>query len=165
MSALAAWWHQRGAREQRVLAAGGGVLCLLVLWLLGVEPLAAKAANAGRQLGAERATGAWLAGLAPATPPAPAPLADGETALGVLNESLRAAGLESALKRLAPSGDAAFELGLEGADWRAFAGWLQNLVETRGARVTAAHLEKTTTPGQVNGTLSLAFGRGSSEGR
>lgn len=159
MSALTDWWQARAVREQLALGLGAAGLALVLAWLFGVEPLARRAEAAGRQLAVERATGTWLAGVAPAagSAPAAAGLAEGETALGVLNESLRSAGLDTTLKRMTPTGEAAFELGFEGAGWQPLAAWLQTLAATRGARVTAAHVEKTATPGLVNASLSLAL--------
>lgn len=159
MSALAGWWARRQARERQFLGLGTVGVALLFAWLFGIEPLAARVEAAGRQLAAEHATGAWLAAIAPAAAEGstPSALADGETALGVLNESLRASGLDTRLKRLAPGSDATFELGFEGAGWQPLAAWLQHLSEARGVRVTAAHLEKTAQPGMVNATLSLKF--------
>ena len=158
MNGLSAWWQQLAPRERLALATGGSVLVLVLAWLVVFDPLASRTESAARRLLAEQETLAWLRGLSvPAAASTVQPLSEGETALDILNEEIRAAGLESALKRLTPTGEGRFELGFEGAGWAPLTRCLVGLVETRGARLTRVHAERNSTPGQVNASLTLEF--------
>ena len=158
MSGLRAWWAGLALREQRALGLGGVALGLVLTWLFWLEPLAARVESASRELAAERATSAWLRALPVlAAPQVTDALPEGETALGMLNQDLRSAGLDATLKRLMPAGEGRFELAFEGTAWQALAGGLETLARQRGARITRAQVEKTGTSGLVNAQLTLVF--------
>ena len=158
MSTPRSSWAGLAPRERLALGLGAAALAALLVWLFGVEPLSARAESAARALAAERATTSWLQAL-PEQPAAASAgqLEPGETPLGVLNQDLRAAGLDGTLKRLAPTGEGRVELGFEAAHWETLAGWLAGLARERGVRVVRAQVEKTTTSGLVNAQLVLAF--------
>ncbi len=70
---LGALWQERSARERRVLAWGGSLLVLVLLWLLGVEPALEGRERWRKDLPQLRADAAQVQALAQQLASAPPP--------------------------------------------------------------------------------------------
>ncbi len=92
---LGAFWQERSARERRVLAWGGTLLVLVLLWLLGVEPALEGRERWRKDLPQLRADAAQVQALSQQLASAP-PRADGAGA-GAASPTVDKATLESGL--------------------------------------------------------------------
>jgi len=153
-----AWWATLAQREQRVLAGGGVVLGLVVLYLGAWEPAvnakqarqvaledARALATQLEQLAVEVQRGRGAAGTAGA----------GQSLLSVVDQSRRASALTKPPSRLQPEGDAMVRIWLEDVPFDALLRWLADLQLRYGVRVETADIERESAPGLVNARLTL----------
>lgn len=154
-----AGWTTLAARERLVLAVGGAVLALVVLFLGIWEPLAAARHQREVELRAARALAVQLEQLAAAAPRAgAAPAGAGQSLLAVVDQSAKASALNKPPTRLQPDGDNAVRLWLEDVPFDALVRWLGELHARYGVRVEAAEVERESGPGLVNARLTLMRG-------
>jgi len=127
--ALTHRWNSLQAREQQMLRIGAVIFGLLLLYLLIIDPIYSRRADAEQRLQATRqafavaqqqasdlkasASGAGVAGTG--------------SLLTMVESSAQKEGLRGALKRLQPSGNDQIQVSLEGASYQQVMQWLSKL--------------------------------------
>lgn len=159
MSALRAWWLGRDARERRVLAVGGALVVLMLLWAFAYKPLtdARAALNEGNgrlasDLALMRGTVARGPGLtsAGAGTDDAARRRSGQSLLALVDADLRGLGLGPSLKRIEPAGDKRVRARLEAVPFDQVVEWLEQLVVEQGIRVVEFAGSRTEYAGQAD---------------
>ena len=157
---MRAWWEGLAPRERRIVALAVGILLAAAVFLLALEPALDRRADLRGQLQNLLNEHAWMEAQAPAvraraaargTAPAVQP---GSSPLGVVDVSLRAAGLGPALRRVRPL-DVGVEAELEGAAYTSLLRWLGTLESRHGLRVVSLSMDRGAEPGRVNAQLRI----------
>jgi general secretion pathway protein M len=155
-----AWWSSLAERERRVLAGGGLVLALVILYLGAWKPLAATRHERQVELQAARALATQLEQLATVAPRGTAgPAAGaGQSLLAIVDQSRKASAVDKPPSRLQPEGDDTVRLWLEDVPFDALVRWLGDLHARYGVRVDSADIERESGPGLVSARLTLVRG-------
>lgn len=157
---MKAWWSGLQMREQRLIAAGAGLLVLLLLYALVWAPLQGSRARLAEQADLQRETLLWMqqtaaeirqlsgrgSGRQPAT---------GQSLLGVVDQTARAQRLAEAVKRVQPDGANSVRVWLEDASFDDLMRWLGTLEQRHGIAVDALNVERSETRGRVTARLTL----------
>ncbi len=162
------WWHGLQAREQQFLSIAGVLLVLVLLWAFAWLPyqqareqlssriesrelqftelsqiaLQAKTLRQSRQNGGSGQSDSKR---------------EGRSLLRLADETVRAAGLAAALKRIEPASDQQAQVWLENASFDRLIGWLESLEKNYSVRVESANISrpKNSGTGTVNARLGL----------
>jgi len=151
-------WHALAPRERRMLGVAGAVLAAAVLWVGVWEPLDRHRDELRARVAANRALADWLGTLdagAPFTADAVRTLED-RSALAVIDQTARAAGLAGALVRIEPGAADEVRVVLQRAEFPALMSWLGDLVEQRPFRVAELRADRAES-GRVDATIVLAI--------
>ena len=135
---MKAWWNRLQSRERRLvllaLAVVAGVLVYLLIW----EPIAQQRAALRAEIAGQRALVDWLDRIEPEVARLrQAGRSDterdlgGRSALAVVDQSARQAGLAAALSRIEPGAGGEIRVQFQGAPFADLMGWLETLVRTR----------------------------------
>ncbi|MBK9243517.1 MAG: type II secretion system protein M [Burkholderiales bacterium] len=160
METLRSFWSQRAPRERLVLGAAGGVVLVVAIFLLLIEPAAVGIPRLERSLPAMRTQAeqldrllAEVAGLKARPQAAVLPPAEARAAL---ERSLQAAGLKAG--RIVPITDGDLQITLADVSYAAWSTWLAGAERELGARAGAVTVRATGTPGaaDIEMTLRLA---------
>lgn len=156
------WWDGLAARERLILAGGGVLLVLALLWALLWQPLVSGVRELESEVAAQRENLRWMQNAAAELQQlrgrgarAAAGLA-GRSLLAVADQSARSAGLGSGLKRIEPDNGNAVRVRLEGVAFDDVVVWLDGLAREAGVLATTIAIERANAPGQVNVRLTLA---------
>lgn len=161
MSAMQAWWSGREPRERQVLALGGLVVLLMLLWAFAYKPLTdARAAlhEGNGRLAADlqlmRATVAhgsgFGAGVTAAGSDDAARRRSGRSLLALVDADLRELGLGPSLKRIEPAGERRVRARLEAVPFDQVVEWLERLSVEQGIRVGEFAASRTEYAGQAD---------------
>jgi len=160
-SILTRFWSERAPREQRILAAGGCFVALIVLYLVLVEPAFRGIARLQRLLPQTRAQAAQLETLVVearslrALPPATSP--DAADARSALDKSLRDAGLKSAHSTALANGD--LHISFVNVAYGRWTSWLFSAEHTLGVHAVAVSAKANDTAGNADIELTLRLPR------
>ena len=160
---LQAFWRERNPRERRLLAYGGALLGLLLLWLLGVEPAldgrerwrkdlpqlradAAQVQALSQQLASAQPRAANAGGAASSQPVDKATLETGLSALGLKPQSLSVQETGGVLLVRASFADASFS---------ALTEWLQQQQRSAQLSVSEASVTARDRLDRVDAQLTL----------
>jgi general secretion pathway protein M len=159
LRSLSAAWRERSVRERRVLAGGGGVLALVLVLLVAVEPAVQGLARLDRTLPQARAQERELSGLLAEIrdlrklPPASA----GADPRGAVERALAAAALAPARTKALDNGD--LQYAFTGVNWAHWLQWLVGAEHDLGVRAVVVHVTATSTPGSADVELTLRLPR------
>lgn len=157
MESLRQWYSGLAPRERRFVSIGA-CAALVIVFLMGVLPLARSAAALEQRVATKRADLAWMRSVAPALASA-GPVsgtADSQESLVVtVDRTAREANLGEALTRSEPAGSGGQRIQLEKARFDVLVAWLARLRQQHGIRVVAATIERADEPGLVSATLEL----------
>ena len=155
------------AREQRMLVLGGIAVALTLVWLIIIEPFQARteslqmAVRSGEtglvsmQEMVDEARGLMgNAGSAAGSLPA------GESLLGLIDRTAKAAELGETMKRVEPDGANRVRVWFESAPFDDVVNWLGSLETEFGIHVETAAFDREATQGRVTARLVLAGGAG-----
>jgi general secretion pathway protein M len=162
MDALKQFWAERAPRERAILLAGGGLLVLVVLYLLLIEPAWTGIGRLERSLPRQRAEAAELDALLAEVKtmkarPAVATMSATD-ARSALESSLAKAGLKAT--RIVPLSDGDVQLTFADVPVGRWAPWLANAERELGARATAVTITgREAAPGNVDVDLALRLAR------
>lgn len=150
-------------REQRILAAGGIVVLVTVLYLAVWEPLIGLRQKARDELDQARATAERLeilaAQLGSESGERPtAVLGAGQSLLSVVDQAGKTGTLAKPLSRIQPDGDDTVRVWLEAVPFDALVRWIDELEKRYAIVVTTAEIESESA-GVVNARLSLERSR------
>lgn len=155
---LRQYWDQLQPRERRVLLLGAIALVLLLLYALVWSPFQQTLSRLDSSIVEQRNTLGWMqqaAQEARSLRGTHAPVSDGRSLLAVTDETARAHGLGTAVKRVQPDGQHTVRVWLEGARFDDILQWLATLTGKHGVKVTSFGAERSTADGQVHARLVL----------
>ena len=162
MEALKQFWAERGPRERAILALGGALVLVVIIYLVAIEPAWTGIARLERSLPQQRANAAELEALlaevkALKARPAVATMSAAD-ARGALETSLGKAGLKAA--RIVPLSDGEIQLQFSDVPVSKWAPWLAGIERELGARSTVVTVTgREATPGNVDVDLALRLAR------
>jgi general secretion pathway protein M len=162
MEALKQFWAERAPRERAILLAGGGLLLLVLVYLVLIEPAWTGIARLERGLPRQRAEAAELDALlaevkAMKARPAVATMSATD-ARSALETSLGRAGLKAT--RIVPLSDGDIQLTFADVPVGRWAPWLANVERELGARAMSVTITgREATPGNVDVDLALRLAR------
>jgi len=155
-----AWWENLSARE-RGLVVGGIVLTLaLLVYALVWEPFRASRRQLQQTVAGQRADLAWMRQAAQevkrlnSAGATQAP-SDGRSLLTLVDQTARAAGLGTALKRVAPQGDDKLSAQLDAVEFDKLIPWLGALERDHRIAIVNLSVDRTDAAGLVNARLIL----------
>jgi type II secretory pathway component PulM len=155
MPKLAAWFHSLAPREQRIVAIGGAVALLLLMfgaWL----PVERRVARLEQQVQTRRADLAWLQTVAPQLAAFRArPSGTGNESLVVIADRVaHETGIARSLNTQAGS-DGTLSVRLEQVAFDSMLNWAGELVQHHGVRVISASIDSGAATGIVSATIVL----------
>ena len=157
------WYLGLESRERLMVAVGGVVVLLALVWGLLINPVYSASAAAERRIETKRETlvflrsaAAELAGAADL--PAARPDLAGQSLVVIIDRSARQAGLGAALTNNQPIGEDGIRVRLESASFEAVARWLAAIDQGSGLSIESASFDRAPEPGRVNASLTLRQG-------
>jgi general secretion pathway protein M len=156
MNKLKAWYSALEPREQRAVAIGAVVLCVLILFS-GIWSLQSAVSSALNTKERRREDLAWMRVNASEVQAGGASLAadTGEAPVVLVDRVGREAGLGAALRGTQPSGSGV-RVQLEGAPFDMLVMWLAALDERYGFAIESISLDRTALPGLVNANITFS---------
>lgn len=152
------WWRGLQARERTLVAAGGAAAALLLFFFLlwvplhrDLDRLRVEVPKASEQLATMRVQAMrvkQLRGNAPAQ-------TKGGGLLSFVEQSATTFNIRQHIKQVAPEGNNAVRLVVDGVPFNTLVTWLANLHKQGGIRIDNATLEPQPTAGLVNARLLL----------
>lgn len=147
------FWAARTPREQRILAIGGGLLLIVLVWLLLIDPALQGRAQWNQALPALRADVAQMQALAQQAAAAPAPAPAGPMpSRAELERSLASQGLKPQSLTVA---DAQVRLVLSDVSFAALVAWLRQMQGDAQLVVNEAGITARERIDRVDANLSL----------
>jgi general secretion pathway protein M len=161
MEALLRFWAERAPRERAILALGGGVLAVALLFWLAIEPAWSGYRVLERNLPQLRAQAAQLEALLTEVKtlkarPQVATLSAAEARTAV-EKSLAARGLKAT--RIVPLTDGDLQMTFANVPYAAWTIWLSATERELGARAVSVTANSTGTPGNADIELALRLQR------
>ncbi|OGT45518.1 MAG: hypothetical protein A3E83_05590 [Gammaproteobacteria bacterium RIFCSPHIGHO2_12_FULL_41_20] len=155
------WWQQLELREKKILASGGAILVILLIYLLVWSPLTNKVATLRQAISKNQRLLAWmqqadkqmqgLSGKSTAVQFATTPAA----LLGSLQSSIQKAGLAHQLTQIKEGGDETILLQFKAVDFDTLINWLVQAQHQQGFKVSHMSVVKTAVSGVVNVDITL----------
>lgn len=158
---MKAWWAGLAPRERRILVLGAVALGLILAWVAVWEPLLQGRSALRSDVARLSAEAVWMEQVADDVrrrarleQRAPALPGAGGSVLTLIEVSANAAGLRSALTRVQPEDEGA-RLIMDAVGFDALMGWLAELEQRQGLRVSELMIEGQQAAGQVSARLLL----------
>lgn len=154
---LAGWYARQSRRDQGVLLFGAIIVALVLLvWLALLPQRAAERARADvvsqqQLLDYMRQVGPTLAAAGPGGELQPI----GESFVVFVDRTAREHGLGEALTGSPPTGNGAYRVTFENADFNLMLTWVHQVSTRYGVRVEAANVNGIAAPGKVNASVQL----------
>jgi general secretion pathway protein M len=157
---MRAWWEGLQARERLMVGIGGGLLAILLAYLLAVEPVLNHLERLRTEVREGEELQVWMREALvkiralEATQGAPR-VEDNRSLFAIVDQSVRRYQLGSVLTSLEPSGPDQVALGFEEVGFDRLITWLDQ-VETEGtALVESLSVSRTDEQGRVDARLTL----------
>lgn len=160
------WWARLSTREQRMLLLGGlALLVMLPYWLIWM-PLVEHTRMLERRISTLGEDLVWMqaasdevqrlggAGVQVAADRG----VSGQSLLGLVDSSVREAGLASSVRRVQPDGDQRVQLWMEAVEFDTLLSWLARLQSGQGVQVERFSADRRAEPGLVDSQLNLVRG-------
>jgi len=154
------WFFGLERRERLMVGVGGALLLWLLLYLMFWKPVADEYSGLKESVAAQRETLTWMQQAAAQIKAFQRSGTNGATGLGgrsllaVVDQSARAGGLASVIKRIEPDGSKGVKVWLEGAAFDAMILWLGQLDKSYRIEASLITLEPIG-EGRVNARLTL----------
>lgn len=154
------YWQGLQARERLIIALAGGVLLLLSLYLLVIEPWQQGTSRMQQSIVSQQETLAWMQQAAAEVQVlrdqgSQATGNGGQSLMGVIDASARRAGLSGAVRQLRPDPQGV-TVRLENAGFDETLSWLGQLHREQGVVVATFTMERLPQPGRINASVSLS---------
>jgi len=154
LSPLRQWWRAREPRERRVLAAGGLVAGLIVLYTGVWSPWQAELARLRVQVPEQRASLAWMQDQLARLGPAAGRLAAASRTrslplLTVVEQTAREAGLRDTVRQIQPGEKGEVNVWLQDAGFDTWLQWTDAL-RGREIEIAGANISHSAQPERVN---------------
>lgn len=165
---MKAWFASLAPRERMMVIAAAVLLVLTLGYVLAWEPLTRDVARLEQSVQEQRALKQWMeqaavearrlrGGRAGGNGAAPVG-EDAPSLLSLTDETVRAAQLGAAVRRIEPEGDSVVRVVLEQAAFDDVMLWLGMLQRTHGIGVVDFAVDRQDEPGLVNARLTLQRG-------
>lgn len=158
---MKAWWAGLVPREQRIVLGGLVALALVVLWLGVWEPIASSRAELRSEVAALSNDLAWMQQVSDQVRRRgaqqrnqPASAGAGGSVLTLIEVSANASGIKQALGRVQPDGSGA-RLSFDEVGFDALVGWLNDLENRHGLKISQLAVDVGSTPGTVSARLMV----------
>lgn len=157
---MKAWWENLGARERGLIVVGTVLVMMLLSYVLAWEPLRNSDRRLRQSVAERRADLAWMRQAAEEIKRlggagAARPVADNRSLLTLVDQTARATGLGTALKRVAPQGDDKLSAQLDGAEFDKLIPWLSALERDQAIAIISLNVDRTDAPALVNARVVL----------
>lgn len=161
---MKAWWDRLIDRERLLIGGGTAVALVLILYALAWAPFQAKLNGVRTAVAEQRTQVAWMRHAAlevkrlNAVPSGNAPRGrdtGGRSLLTLVDQTARAAGLGSAVKRVEPQGSNRLSVRLEQVEFDPMVRWLDLLGRDYAIHTVNAVLDRGSNGGRVNARLVL----------
>jgi len=158
---MKAWLESLEPRERMMVAAGGVLLVLFLIYILVLSPLHSGYDSLRGTVDTQRTTAQWMQESAQTLKSLKrsggraAQGLGGRSLLSVADSTARAGGLGPALKRVEPEGSDSVRVWLDGASFDVVVKWLGTLSTIHGVNVETVTLERSGAAGRVNARLTL----------
>ena len=156
------WWNRLNVRERWFIGGGAVVLAVILVYVLAWRPWRIDVERLQQQIVAQRADLAWMRSAAQeikrlnAAAVTQAPNRNREQSLSTLiDQTAKAAGLGTALKRVEPQGDAGLRVRLEQVSFDRMLLWLGELERDYRIEIDNAVIDRQADDGRVNARLVL----------
>ncbi len=151
------WWAGLAPRERIILLAGMGVLGLLIIWLLIVEPVINKRADLRQEVMQLTTDHTWMQQAALEVRRRAGMQSNGQASAGIaggsvltlIEVSANASGLKESMERVQPEGEGA-RLWFDAVAFDALVRWLAELEQRQGLMVSQLSVDAGAEPGVVS---------------
>lgn len=155
---MLAYWRGLAARERAVLAFGGAVSAVLLLYGLAWAPLQRDLARLREAVPQEYQQLQWMRAQASRIKQlraAASTTVPGDGLLSFVEQSAQTYNIRTNVRRMEPQGANAVNLAIDGVAFNSLIEWLANLQKQGGVRIETASLEPAAAPGLVNARMLL----------
>ncbi len=157
---MKAWWETLSARERLWVIGGLGLTLALLCYALVWEPFRASQRQLQQRAAEQRADLIWMRQAARevkrlSAAAGTSPASDGRSLLTLVDQTARAAGLASALKRVAPQGEDKLSAQLDGVEFDKLIPWLGSLERDHRIVIVNLSVDRTAVAGLVNARVIL----------
>jgi general secretion pathway protein M len=158
MNKLRAWYASLQQREQRVVAIGGVLLALIILFVGILMPLQSAVSKALQDNDTKRQDLAWMRVNAAEVQAAASqiPANTGEAPVVLVDRVGRESGLASALRGTQPNGTGGVRVQLEAAPFDTMIAWLATLDRRYGFALETITVDRAAAPGMVNANITFS---------
>lgn len=157
---MKAWWETLSARERLLVIGGLGLTLALMGYALVWEPFRTSHRQLQQRVAEQRADLIWMRQAAREVKrlsgnAGTSPTRDGRSLLTLVDQTARAAGLASALKRVAPQGEDKLSAQLDGVEFDKLIPWLGMLEHDHRIAIVNLSIDRANATGLVNARVIL----------
>lgn len=157
---MKAWWETLSARERLLVIGGLGLTLALLGYALVWEPFRTSHRQLQQRVAEQRADLIWMRQAAREVKrlsgnAGTIPTRDGRSLLTLVDQTARAAGLASALKRVAPQGEDKLSAQLDGVEFDKLIPWLGMLEHDHRIAIVNLSIDRANATGLVNARVIL----------
>jgi|APTNR8051073442_1049403.scaffolds.fasta_scaffold39789_2 general secretion pathway protein M len=157
---MKAWWETLSARERLLVIGGLGLILALLGYALVWEPFRTSHRQLQQRVAEQRADLIWMRQAAREVKrlsgnAGTSPTRDGRSLLTLVDQTARAAGLASALKRVAPQGEDKLSAQLDGVEFDKLIPWLGMLEHDHRIAIVNLSIDRANATGLVNARVIL----------
>ncbi|HMQ12198.1 MAG TPA: type II secretion system protein M [Candidatus Competibacter phosphatis] len=157
---MKAWWETLSARERLLVIGGLGLTLALLGYALVWEPFRTSHRQLQQRVAEQRADLIWMRQAAREVKrlsgnAGTSPTRDGRSLLTLVDQTARAAGLASALKRVAPQGEDKLSAQLDGVEFDKLIPWLGMLEHDHRIAIVNLSIDRANATGLVNARVIL----------
>lgn len=157
---MKAWWETLSARERLLVIGGLGLTLALLGYALVWEPFRTSHRQLQQRVAEQRADLIWMRQAAREVKrlsgnAGTSLTRDGRSLLTLVDQTARAAGLASALKRVAPQGEDKLSAQLDGVEFDKLIPWLGMLEHDHRIAIINLSIDRANATGLVNARVIL----------
>ena len=149
------WFEMLQSRERVVIALGGAIAVLILVWSFAWTPLRNANLNLDAAVAEKYSLLADVSRLQPSGAPSVPAATSAESLVLIVDQTHRAHGLGGTLSRNQPDGENGIRVAFQRVPFAQLVGWLEALRQGHGIVVVTANLDGAQQPGLVNASLVL----------
>lgn len=155
------WFLGLNQRERIMVAGGGAILLIMMLYLMIWEPVMNGVKDAQENVVRQEKLLGWMQDAGTevkrlrGSSVVPGQLQAGQSLLSLIDSSAKTAGLGNQVKRVKPEGDNKVRIWLDDVAFDEMVKWLENLAQKYGVQVESTVIDKANMNGRVNASLVL----------
>ena len=160
------WYNNLEPRERRIVVAGAVFVGIMFIYLILIDPFVSKMHKLKTNISSLQETLTWMEGAADearllqaeARSMGRTSISQGQSLLGVIDSSSKAARLGSAVKNIKPEGTSKAHVNLENAVFNDLVRWLESLQKNSGIQIVSSVIEKQKEAGKVDARIVFQSG-------